>query len=80
MEMGFDVSGFNTRPRCFPASAFQVDMLPEVAELGPLATEDEEGGFRTYVPPSLRPKHAQISQGGVQTLRARSRHGEGGLR
>src|ERR1039458_133750 len=43
-------------------------MLPEIAELGPLATEDEDGGFRTDLPPSLWPKHAQISQGGVQTL------------
>src|SRR5208337_2906323 len=49
-------------------AGFQVDVLPEIAELGPLATEDEDGGFRTDPPPSLWPKHAQISQGGVQTL------------
>src|SRR5271165_4892470 len=49
-------------------AGFKVDVLPEIAELGPLATEDEDGGFRTDLPPSLRPKHAQISQGGVQTL------------
>src|SRR5271166_4646353 len=47
---------------------FQVDVLPEIAELGPLATEDEDGGFRTDLPPSLRPKHAQISEGGVQSF------------
>src|SRR5271157_6176702 len=49
-------------------AGFQVDVLPEIAELGPLATEDEDGGFRTDLPPSLWPKHAQISQGGVQSL------------
>src|SRR5664280_1378805 len=49
-------------------SAFQVDVLPEIAELGPLATEDEDGGFRTDLSPSLWPKHAHIGQGGVQTL------------
>src|SRR5271165_560480 len=49
-------------------AGFKVDVLPEIAELGPLATEDEDGGFRTDLPPSLWPKHAQISQGGVQTL------------
>src|SRR5271165_1563808 len=43
-------------------------MLPEIAELGPLTTEDEDGGFQTDRPPSLWPQHAQISQGGVQTL------------
>src|SRR5664279_6224093 len=43
-------------------------MLPEIAELGPLTPDDEDGGFRTDLPPSLRPKHAQISQGGVQTF------------
>src|ERR1039458_5152171 len=43
-------------------------MLPEIAELGPLATEDEDGGFRTDLPPFLRPKHAQISQRGVQSF------------
>src|SRR5271166_6417025 len=49
-------------------AGFKVDVLPEIAELGPLATEDEDGGFRTELPPSLWPKQAQISQGGVQTL------------
>src|SRR5271157_303104 len=49
-------------------AGFQVDVLPEVAELGPFATEDEDGGFRTDLPPSLRPKQAQISQGGVQAF------------
>src|SRR5664279_1665857 len=43
-------------------------MLPEIAELGPLTPDDEDGGFRTDLPPSLRPKHAQISQRGVQTF------------
>src|SRR5208337_5003308 len=43
-------------------------MFPEVAELGPLAAEDEDGGFRTDVPPALWSKHAHFSQGGVQTL------------
>ena len=49
-------------------AGFQVDVLPEIAELGPFATDDEDGGFRTYLPPSFRPKHAQVSQGCVQTL------------
>src|SRR5271165_6236150 len=49
-------------------AGFQVDVLPEIAELGPLATEDEDGGFRTDLPPSLWPKHPQISQGGVQSF------------
>src|SRR5664279_987498 len=49
-------------------AAFQVDVVPEVAELGPLATEDEDGGFRTDLPPSLWPKRAHIGQGGVQSL------------
>src|SRR5664280_2927005 len=43
-------------------------MLPEIAEFGPLATDDEDGGFRTDLPPSLWSKHTQISQRGVQTL------------
>src|SRR5271157_2386624 len=49
-------------------AAFQVDVLPEIAELGPLAAEDEDGGIRTDLPPSLWPKEAQISQGRAQTL------------
>src|SRR5271166_5753753 len=49
-------------------AGFKVDVLPEIAELGPLPTEDEDGGFRTDLPPSLWPKQAQISQGGVQSF------------
>src|SRR5271157_58624 len=49
-------------------AGFQVDVLPEIAELGPLATKDEDGGFRTDLPPSVWPKQSQISQGGVQAF------------
>ena len=49
-------------------AGLQVGVLPEVAELGPLPSEDEDRGFRTDVPPSLRPHLSQIGQGGVQAL------------
>ncbi len=49
-------------------AGLQVDVLPEIAKLGPLATDDKDRGFRTDLPPALWLKHAQISQGCVQTL------------